>query len=201
MKQKELYNSEIRIKYNIPQGAFVFGYLGRISYEKGINELFCAMKQIMDKDENVYLLMVGFIEEEKGLDIDLLNWARFEKRVVFTGRQDKPEKFYATFNLFIFPSYREGFGGGVIQAGAFAVPSIVSNIGPLLETIKTDELGCSFCVKDSQSLLQKIMDIYKNQQMLDKCGFSMLEYVHQFFDREQWMQQYVQFIRNVHDKE
>ncbi len=199
IQSKRLYNEEIRTKYDIPKDAFVFGYLGRMSYEKGINELLFVMRTILSKDKNTYLLVVGFIDEEKELDNELLNWAKGEKRVIFTGRQDEPEKFYATFDLFVFPSYREGFGGGVVQAGAFAVPSVVSNIGPLVETIKNDEFGRAFQVKDRQALLELIGSIYENQQLLSDLGNKMLDYVKLYFDRNSWINEYKQYVCEAYE--
>ena len=200
IKQKESYNKEIRAKYEIPESGFVFGYLGRISYEKGINELLSAMQQALAQDKNSYLLVVGFIEEQQGLDSKLLEWAQSESRVIFTGRQDEPERFYAAFDLFIFPSYREGFGGGVIQAGAFAVPSIVSDIGPLVETIKHGELGRSFTVGDQKALLEVVQTMYKDQNALKEIGGKMLKYVEQHFERNYWMQEYKRVIYAAYKK-
>jgi len=194
IEQKSAYRDVIRTKYGIPKDAFVFGYLGRISLEKGINELLFAMRKILLGDKNVYLLMVGFIEEERGLDSELLEWARTEERVIFTGRQDQPEKFYPAFDLFIFPSHREGFGGGVVQAGACAVPSIVSDIGPLAETIINGKLGYLFPVRDAQALLEIVERVYKDKSSLEELGQDMLQYVQQYFDRRLWMQEYKQRI-------
>ncbi|MFQ6827728.1 MAG: glycosyltransferase [Faecalimonas sp.] len=42
------------------------------------------------------------------------------------------EKYYAAIDVLILPSYREGFGNVVIEAGAVGTPAIVSNIpGPI----------------------------------------------------------------------
>ena len=194
VNKKEEYKQQIREKYNIPATALVFGYLGRISYEKGINELLFAARQILSQDNNVYFLVVGFTEQREGIDSELWAWAESEKRVVFTGRQDEPEKFYAAFDLFIFPSYREGFGGGVVQAGAFGVPSIVSDIGPLAESIKYGELGWSFSVKDQARLTEVAGSVYKDRAALGEKGSEMLAYVRKYFDREHWMEEYKQQI-------
>ena len=197
--KKDAFNEEVRTKYNVPKEAFVVGYLGRISYEKGVNEILYSMKQIMSEDKNVYLMMVGFVEEEAGMDKELLEWAQAEQRVIFTGRQDQPERFYASFDLFVFPSYREGFGGGVVQAGAFAVPSIVSDIGPLVETIRHGELGWSFPVKDRQALLETIQAVYKDTDALKEKGENMQKYVQQYFEQAYWMEIYKKHITDVYE--
>ncbi|MBR2870251.1 MAG: glycosyltransferase [Clostridia bacterium] len=197
INKKEEYKKTVRDKYQIPSEAFVFGYLGRVSQEKGINEFLYAIKQITQEDENVYALIVGFIENEVGLDKQLLEWARNEKRVIFTGRQDNPEMFYASFNMFVFPSYREGFGGGVVQAGALAVPSIVSDIGPLKESIRYGELGRYCRLKDSDSLLEEMRNLYKDKNTLEKLGQDMLNYVQQNFDMKLWTQEYKQYLLDM----
>ena len=47
---------EYREKYGIPQNAFLYGYVGRVNADKGINELIVAFSQLCEKKENVYLL-------------------------------------------------------------------------------------------------------------------------------------------------
>lgn len=49
--------------YSIPQNSFVFGFVGRLVPEKGINELLEAFLSM--NEENAYLLLVGPVEENR----------------------------------------------------------------------------------------------------------------------------------------
>lgn len=63
ISQKIKYRKDIREKYNFPEASFVYGFVGRITKDKGINELLAAFKQIYESNSNVYLMMVGATEK------------------------------------------------------------------------------------------------------------------------------------------
>jgi len=47
--KKEEYRKQIREKYKFPQDAYIYGFVGRITRDKGINELFSAFKRFTKK--------------------------------------------------------------------------------------------------------------------------------------------------------
>lgn len=123
------YRNQIRAKYGIPQDALVFGDIGSIRRDKGSNELMEAFRQL--NNSNAWLMLVGDIYEEDSPDKELLSWAQACERVVFTGRVMDVERYVAAFDLIVHPSYREGFGMVLQEAGAMGVPYITTDIpGP-----------------------------------------------------------------------
>lgn len=149
--QAEKWRKEIRRNYNIPQDAKLFGFVGRLVPEKGINELLCAFEEI--KDESTYLMIVGPDYQTERLDQSLLGRARNNPRIIFCGNQKNTAPFYAAMDFLVLPSYREGFGAVVLEAAALAVPSICSNIKGPTEFVKDNETGLLCEVQSTQSLL------------------------------------------------
>ena len=47
ISKKEIYRIEVRRKFGIPDDIFVYGFVGRITGDKGINELLLATKSIL----------------------------------------------------------------------------------------------------------------------------------------------------------
>ena len=128
--KKEEYNRNIRSQYGIPKDAFVFGFVGRITGDKGINELLSATKNIMKAYDNVWLLLVGHSEKSDSVDNDLYKWAENDERIVFSGYTLVAEQFIAAMNCYVLPSYREGFGMSVVEAETMGVPVIITNSCP-----------------------------------------------------------------------
>ena len=64
---KKRWNKDIRDMYSVPQDSFVFGFVGRLVPEKGINELLEAFLSI--NGEKIYLFLVGPVEKNR-LDSD-----------------------------------------------------------------------------------------------------------------------------------
>lgn len=76
ISQKIKYRKDIREKYNFPEDSFVYGFVGRITKDKGINELLAAFKQIYESNSNVYLMMVGTTEKDDTVDESLFLWSK-----------------------------------------------------------------------------------------------------------------------------
>lgn len=160
ISKKQEYRQKIRSEYSIHDDAFVYGFVGRITRDKGINELLQAYKSIMN--ENSYLLMVGNEELDENMNMELFNWSKNNSQVIYTGATNVVEQFLSAMDVYILPSYREGFGSGVIEAEAMGVPVIVSNIpGPTDAMIK-DETGLVVKKADVDSLKSAMSEIRNN---------------------------------------
>lgn len=156
IQHKATWRKEIRKQYSIPQDAFVFGFVGRLVPEKGINELFRAF---IDMDNpRAWLMIVGPNYEVERLDQDLWEQARKHPRIVFCGSQSNTAPFYAAMDFLVLPSYREGFGTVVLEAGALAVPSVCTDIKGPTEYVKDHDTGLLCKVMDPISLLQSMQE-------------------------------------------
>jgi glycosyltransferase involved in cell wall biosynthesis len=130
--------SEIRNSLLIPDDAFVFIYLGRLSKDKGILDLANAFSTIENK--NVYLLFVGpdeggFVDQIKRINVRKLD------RIKFLGFTKEPERYLACSNVLCLPSYREGFGSVIIEAAAMGIPSIASRIYGIVDATIHNQTG------------------------------------------------------------
>lgn len=126
---REKYNKEIREKYNIPMDAVVYGDIGSIRKDKGSNELIEAFGKL--NNDNAWLMLIGDIYNEDAPNPHLLEWAKNNKRIVFTGRVTEVERYVSAFTCIVHPSYREGLGMVLQEAGAMGVPYIATDIpGP-----------------------------------------------------------------------
>lgn len=109
--QSDNYDTdEIRKAYDITKEDFVFGFVGRLVGDKGVNELVNAFNKLEQK--NIKLLLVGRYENELDpLDRETINLIKNNKKIIEVGFQTDVKKFLSIMDLFVSPSYREGFGG------------------------------------------------------------------------------------------
>lgn len=151
--KKQEWKTEVMKKYSIPSDAFIFGFVGRLVPEKGINELleaFCAIE-----DKNTYLILVGPAEEER-LNQYLLQKAKQHERIIFVGSVPDAAIYHATFTYLMLPSYREGFGMTTVEAAALGTPTIASRINGPTDFVKDGFNGFICEVKSTASLLEKM---------------------------------------------
>ena len=136
-KKRVSYRNEIRDKYGVAQNAFVFGFVGRITRDKGVNELLEAFQQC----EHATLMMVGNEENITSLNPHIYTKAKQNQNIIWTGPVSDIEKYFAAFDFLLLPSYREGFGNVIIEGAAMGTPAIVSEIPGPVDAVSLEHSG------------------------------------------------------------
>lgn len=120
----------LRESLGINKDDFVVGFCGRLCRDKGIIELISGFKQFQSQNPDISakLLLVGPYDERDILPDNIKKLIATDENIITTGMVDKTNlpSYYAIMNLFVFPSYREGFGMCVIEASAMEKPILVS---------------------------------------------------------------------------
>lgn len=177
--RREIWRSEIREKLNISESEFVFGFVGRITRDKGINELLEAYFKLNDGSR---LILIGDIDDKSGLDQELFEKAYKCGKISFIHFMTDIERYYSAIDALILPSYREGFGNVVIEAAAVGTPVIVSNIPGPVDAVVPGETGYLAEPKNVDSL-QKAMEKIKNSDYKG-MGMSAAKFVKDSFDSD-----------------
>ena len=159
LTQRAAWRKEIREAYGIQESDCVFGYVGRITQDKGINELLAAFRNIASTNDNARLLLIGTLDNEGSLDQQLLSWAQNSPKVIFVDWTDKVQQYYCAMDVFASLSYREGFGLVIIEAAAMQLPAIVTNVPGQKDTITDGREGLLVTVKDVSDV-EKTMQFY-----------------------------------------
>lgn len=170
VSKKAIWCKEIREKHSIPSDAMVYIFIGRITRDKGINELFEASKRILDSHQNTYLLLVGNKEVNKTVDPDLYQWSMECDRVIYCGFTNEVEKYLSASDVCVLPSYREGFGSAVIEAEAMGVPVIVSDIPGPTDAMQRGQTGLVIEKGNACSLYETMEQMYACRDMCISMG-------------------------------
>lgn len=181
--QKAAWRSSIRGKYGIPEAAIVFGFVGRVTRDKGINELFAASKRLFDENENAYLMIVGNNEITSAVNAELYNWAENEPRVFFCGSTNRVEQYLSAMDVYILPSYREGFGMVVVEAEAMGVPVIITDIPGPTDAMIPDLTGMIVQKGDDDSLCRAMRVLAENERLRLDMGANGRSFAAERFDQ------------------
>lgn len=195
---------QCRADLGIPADAFVFLFVGRIVRDKGIVELIEAFKNLTesyaqkrDTSSPVSLLLVG--DEEEHLDPlppstqQLINTHPDVFRLPF---QTDVRPFYATAQALVFPSYREGFPNVVLEAGAFALPSIVTDINGSREIITHGGNGLIIPPQNTEALTQAMQTLLHTPH-LKSMGEAAYHNVQQHFSNALVWQQLKDYYQHL----
>lgn len=141
-------------------------FIGRLVADKGITELVNAFVKLNQLHDNTRLLLVGPKEQERSpLPSHILQTIESHKSIEAVGMQHDIRPWLAAADVFVFPSYREGFPNVVIEAGAMALPSIVTDINGSNEIIIEEKNGLIIPSHDSDSLFNSMLRLYSDSSL------------------------------------
>ncbi len=183
LSKKDGYREEIRKKYGFSDSDIVLGFLGRIGRDKGFNELMLAFKQLKEKYPFVKLLYVGYNEKPDTVDQDLLRYFDDCEDIISTnGWVDDPQRYLSAMDIFMFPSYREGFGNVVIEAEAMAVPVVVSDIPGPQNGMVDGVTGFKVPAREVLPLVEKTSVLIEDDALREQFGKAGAKFVVDNFD-------------------
>lgn len=176
---------ELRNKYGIPQGGFVFGYVGRINADKGINELIEAFYDLQKEYNNIYLVLVGMIDEANPISADHMRIAQNDAHIVLTGNvpADQVYRHMAMFDVLTHPTYREGFGKVLQEAMGMSLPIITTDVPGPSEVVENGVSGILAKAKDSGDLAEKMELVYNNPDLRENLATAGRNRAEKYFDR------------------
>lgn len=163
----------LKQKLGINDGDFVVGFAGRLVRDKGIIELVRAYQEIRKEHQNVRLMLVGMLEIRDALPEDVVKTIREDESIISTGYvgYDTIEQYYALMDVFVLPSYREGFPTSVLEASAMEIPVITTRATGCCDSIVDGETGY-FVGHDAKELEAAIMKLYNSVELRGKMGMA-----------------------------
>lgn len=184
ISKKEQWNNEIRTKYDISENDIVFSFAARLTADKGINELLEAFNNLVEKYDNIKLLVMGGMDDSGSINNELVKIAKNSGKVIFTGSVPDVERYYAASDVFVSPSYREGFGLVVIEAESMALPAIVSNVPGQIDAIVPNETGLDCVVKSASSLQEQMEKLILDTELRKRLGANAQKFVEDNFEQK-----------------
>lgn len=148
---------ELREKMQITDKDPVFIFSGRLSEEKGLKVLIDAFGDLLSKFPNARLWILGNggvvrnIEDELKL---MVSEKKHQHAIQFFGRVPNVEPFLAAADVFVLLSVSEGMSNSVLEAMAFKLPSVVTNISAMEDVVVEGQTGFKVSVGNRQGTTQ-----------------------------------------------
>ncbi|MDU1904876.1 MAG: glycosyltransferase family 4 protein [Dysgonomonas sp.] len=178
------YVSKIRELLAIPSDSIVIGFMGRLVRDKGIIELLEAFKVLSLKYNNIYLLLVGIVEERDALPSNIIDDIKNNEKIITTGyiSNNEIQNYYALMDLYILPSYREGFPTSILEASAMELPVITTKVTGCVDAIIEGKTGI-FVGHNGKSIAEGIEYFIKNKSVSKVYGQAGRKFVTDNFDQ------------------
>ena len=164
----------------------VYGFLGRIYRDKGINELLEAYLKI--RNDDTALLLIGNMDQAQSPpDAELLNKARQCEDIVFLGFTREVAKYLSVVDILVHPTYHEGFSMALQQAMAMGCGIITTDVAGPSEVIEDGISGIAVPVKDSEALAEAMQKMLQ-EDIRNKYIENGLKRVREKFTRERMVE-------------
>lgn len=130
--KKFVFNSNIRKEFKeklqIPYNFIVIGHIGRFVEAKNHLFLLDIFENILKKEANAVLLLVG--DGERRPEIEAYIKEKKIKNVILTGVKSNTWDYYQVMDVFLMPSLYEGLPVSLVEAQASGLPCCVSSSVP-----------------------------------------------------------------------
>jgi len=196
------FNPDAGIRFQVRNSAglgnkVVFGFLGRLNKDKGINELYTAFDRLAGERTDVHLMFIGG-DEENMLSL-LPSFKNIKEGVNFTnfGYTNKPEEVLQALDVFCLPSYREGFGTSVLEASCMGIPVICSDTYGLMDAMIDGVTGLRHKVKDAGDLHNQMLKMAISKELREELGRSGRDYVLKNFSGATITDEWVRFYKSL----
>lgn len=192
--------AEKRKELGIDDSKTVFVFMGRLNHDKGVYELLSAFDRLAAEREDVYLLLFG--HDEENIRDTFQNYPNIKvgDNFCYYGATPEPQKMLQAGDVFVLPTYREGFGSSVIEASALGLPVICSDAYGVMDAMVDDVTGLRCKVGDVDSLYEAMLSLANDTKLQSKLGSKGRERVLKEFDgirvTDNWLDYYRECLNN-----
>ncbi|MEW6388194.1 MAG: glycosyltransferase family 4 protein [Thermodesulfobacteriota bacterium] len=156
---------DLLARLGFPASAFIIGSVAVLRSWKGHLYLLEAIKDLINRSQPVYLLLVGEgpyrpVIEERIQELSL------GERVRLVGHQEEVAAWLALMDAFVLSSYaHEGVSQALLQALAMEKPVVATRIGGTPEVVSDGETGLLVPPRDGPALARAMQTLRENPEM------------------------------------
>ncbi|MCK5587313.1 MAG: glycosyltransferase family 4 protein [Candidatus Lokiarchaeota archaeon] len=173
-----IYQTNLKKDYGHSEDDFIVGYVGRITFEKGIEYLIRAFDNIVKITDQIKLVIAG--DGNKKIELqELVKELKLNKYVNFAGfitHEDIPS-FYELCDIIVLPSiWDEPLSRVLLETFHSSKPVIATKTGGTPEIIKDGENGLLVEPKNSDQIADKILFLYNNPDIRKRIQENVKSY-------------------------
>lgn len=160
----------LRARYGIPEEAKVLLSLGRLGFEKRVEELIDGMNRLLGIRQDVCLLIVGDGPARESLEKKVQE-LHLERYVKFTGMVHPQETamYYQLGDLFVCASTSETQGLTYIEAAASGLPLVCREDPCLVGVLENGENGYAYGEIDA--FVQSVSRVLEDEEWRSRAGW------------------------------
>lgn len=177
------------------KNTFIFLFVGRLLYDKGIREFLQAARAVATVQPQCKFWIVGALDTDNPSAVNADELATYADVVQYFGTSDAVADFVADADAVVLPSYREGLPRVMLEALSMARPVITTDAAGCRETVEDGKNGLMIPPQNADALREAMLKMAAmSADNLAAMGNYGRKMALAYFDKEVIIGQYLQLI-------
>ena len=190
--------AEARRSLNLPSDATVIGFVGRVTLDKGIENLLDVYERIQKKHPHVFLLIVGDFDK-----LDEKTHRRLESRI-HSNPGIRYQSFvedivpcYSAMDMLVLPSKREGFNYALLEAAACGLPAVTTRATGCVDAVVEGQTGLVVDIDDRNGLANAVTALIGSLELRQTYGAAAEKRVADLFGAERLIDEHRKLYKSL----
>jgi glycosyltransferase involved in cell wall biosynthesis len=149
--------------------SYIVGAAGRLSYEKGFDQLVLAAAQVVQRDPNVGFVLFGEGIQREALSASI-EACGLTKSFVLAGFRSDLEQVLPNLDVVVLPSRTEGLPVIALEAMAARVPVVATAVGGTPEALVDGICGYLVPPENPEALANRLLDVLASDERRAEMG-------------------------------
>lgn len=190
--------SKVRRELDIPAGAPVVGFVGRLTRDKGVPELVESFDTILRFAPEAHLLLVGWFDvAEDALDSSVRESIQSNSRIHCTGFVADTAPYYRAMDMMVLPSWREGFPNVVLEAAATGIPVITTESTGSRDSVVPEVTGFLIPPGYPDAITEAVLKLLRDPARRLRMGRAAREWVGLHYSDDRVLRLATEFYRSL----
>jgi glycosyltransferase involved in cell wall biosynthesis len=176
----------------------VVGIVGRIVREKGHREFLEMARYVVQKRKAIFLVVGDTLPSDRDQFGEVfkkeVTKAGLTAHFLFTGQTDRVPDYLRIMDIFVLPSYREGFPRSIVEAMSTGIPVIATDIRGCREAVVHGTTGLIVPPKDGEALAHAVEHLLGNPEEATSMGRAGRKRAVELYDYRIVQRRFVDFI-------
>lgn len=190
--------TRLRKTFGFSNDEIILTNLGMYNEQKSQEFLIRALPEIRSRVPKVKLILIGWGPREDILrkEIERL---QLEGRVILTGKKSRNEvfDFLSISDIYVSSSLWEGLPVAVLEAMAFGLPIVATDIIGNREAVKNSETGYLVPPRNPTTLAKSISHLIENPEIRGRMGDAGRERVEKVFSPKRFLLEHEKFYQTI----
>ena len=162
----------LKNKINYKNGDIIVSFTGRLLMEKGIVEFLTVADKLINQDPRLKFTIAGWFDINNPSSLSPYHLKKYldNNRIFYLGEIFEIRELLYLTDIFVLPTYREGFPRSVLEAMSMNVPVITTDVPGARDAVTDNYNGLLVPARDNSALEMAILRLISDEGLRSKLG-------------------------------